>query len=146
MRNIELSDVEGKIKEMFFASCNVREKAYAPHSGYQVGAAVLDSKHNIHVGCNTENAIFLAGHAEGNAINTMIANAGSGKIKALVCVTANMGTCCGLCRQLIWEHCHNDNKVPIYCFNLKGSGMEFTIGELLPYAFKLEQPSKTQNA
>ena len=49
------------------------EKAYAPYSGFAVGAAILDEKGNIHSGANIENAAYPQGCcAEASAISVMI--------------------------------------------------------------------------
>ena len=47
----------------------VRERAYAVYSHYTVGAALVDDKGLLHVGCNVENTAFPQGScAEANAI------------------------------------------------------------------------------
>ena len=51
--------------------------AYAPYSGYLVGAAVLDDKGRQHLGCNVENSSYPEGScAEANAIAAMVAQGG----------------------------------------------------------------------
>ena len=58
----------------------VRDRAYAPFSGFFVGAALLDENDQLHVGCNVENSSFPEGScAEANAIGAMLAN-GSKKL------------------------------------------------------------------
>ena len=49
------------------------EQAYAPYSGFAVGAAILDERGNIHSGANIENAAYPQGCcAEASAISVLI--------------------------------------------------------------------------
>jgi cytidine deaminase len=87
------------------AASRAREKAYAPYSGYQVGAAVLAPDGNIFAGCNVENASYgLALCAERSAVAQLVA-AGARVPLALVVVTQGPepGAPCGLCRQTLSE-------------------------------------------
>ena len=137
MINVHINDLGANEVKLFNEALLAQKNSFAPYSGYKVGAAILDETGEIHSGCNVENVIYLAAHAEGSAITAMINNCGK-RIAAVCCVTIDAGTSCGYCRQLIWEHCDNDVTVPIYLFDENGNGMMTTIGELLPYAFELK--------
>ncbi len=89
------------------AALSVREKAYAPYSGYKVGAAVLDTFGEVHVGVNCENHIYKVGHAEEHACSAMLA-AGRYKFDVLVCASANGGIPCGSCLQIMREWADDD--------------------------------------
>lgn len=74
--------------------------AYCPYSGHRVWAAGLADTGAVVVGCNMENAAFLAQHAEWGVIGNM-ALAGSARLVALVCVVEGRpATPCGVCIQL----------------------------------------------
>jgi cytidine deaminase len=91
--------------ELLRAASRVRENAYAPYSGYRVGAAILTANGSIVVGCNVENASFgLTVCAERNAIGQMVAS-GERAMSAIVIVTEGPepGTPCGACRQALAE-------------------------------------------
>ncbi len=133
----KLEDLPIYALEMLTVAKNARSKAYAPISKYTVGAAVIDENDNVHGGCNVENCILVVDHAEGSAITNMILNGGT-RIKAVLCITEDGGASCGLCRQLIWEHCHDNKEVPIFLLDKNSQGMVCTIGELLPFAFNLK--------
>lgn len=121
------------------AATAVRANAHAPHSGYRVGAALLDDTGAIHTGCNVENAAFPEGTcAEANAIGSMVA-AGGKRIVAIAAVGGADGieacTPCGGCRQRIREFADENTRVI-----LLGEGKRidrYTIDELLPAAFRL---------
>jgi glutamine transport system substrate-binding protein len=49
---------EAEIQELVNASRQAGYNAYAPYSGYSVGAAVLASSGRIYSGCNVENALY----------------------------------------------------------------------------------------
>jgi len=92
-------------KSLILAASRARDNAYAPYSGYQVGAALLTRDGRIFAGCNVENVSYgLALCAERSAIAQLVA-AGGRDITALAVVTAGPepGAPCGLCRQTLVE-------------------------------------------
>lgn len=92
-------------KQLVSRARAVRDNAYAPYSGYHVGAALLSASGRIYEGCNFENASYgLTLCAERSAIAQMIA-AGEREILAIAIVTEGpeAGTPCGLCRQTMAE-------------------------------------------
>ena len=83
----------------------VRDAAYAPYSGFRVGAAVLSESGKIYVGCNVENASFGATLcAERAAIAQMVASGEHRIVTVAVFVdAAEPAMPCGICRQWIAE-------------------------------------------
>lgn len=83
----------------------VREKAYAPYSGFKVGAAVMSESGKIYVGCNVENASYGATLcAERSAIANMVAAGETALVSVAVYVDrAEPAMPCGVCRQVISE-------------------------------------------
>lgn len=80
--------------------------AYAPYSGFAVGAAALVNDGRIVVGCNVENASYgLTLCAECGVVSALAAS-GGGALVALACVDAAGAALmpCGRCRQLLFEH------------------------------------------
>jgi cytidine deaminase len=115
-----------------------REKAYAPYSHFQVGAAILTKDGEIYKGCNIENASYgLTNCAERTAIFKAVSE---GKkefaMLAIVADTDGPVSPCGACRQVIAEFC--DPNMPVILTNLKGDIQETTVKELLPFAFSSE--------
>jgi cytidine deaminase len=118
----------------------VRGNAYAPHSGFRVGAALIDELGRVHLGCNVENASYPLGScAETAAIAAMIA-AGGKRIRAIAVAGGrdDIITCtpCGGCRQRIAEFADAATRVIVLD---GGSNMRsYAIGELLPDYFHLD--------
>ncbi|MFE2157486.1 cytidine deaminase [Streptomyces lydicus] len=81
-------------------------RAYAPYSGYPVGAAALVDDGRTVTGCNVENASYgLALCAECGLVSALHAG-GGGRLTAFTCVdgAGELLVPCGRCRQLLWEH------------------------------------------
>ncbi|WP_310722596.1 cytidine deaminase [Streptomyces sp. N2A] len=81
-------------------------RAYAPYSGYPVGAAALVDDGRTVTGCNVENASYgLALCAECGLISALFAT-GGGRLTAFTCVdgAGELLVPCGRCRQLLHEH------------------------------------------
>ncbi len=115
----------------------VRKRAYAPYSEYKVGAALITRSGAIFAGCNVENASYGATIcAERGAIMQMVA-AGETEPVALAVVTADEGSPCGICRQVLAEFAID---MPIVLVGMKGgeSGRVVTLAEILPLAFRFE--------
>ena len=118
----------------------VRNNAYAPYSNYLVGAALRTKKGNIYVGCNVEDQSYtLTTHAEGNAIDTMVAN-GEREIEVLAIVSEDEepSAPCGLCLQRISEFVPIKEDVILLDMNLEGMVKVTTLRQALPFAFKLK--------
>jgi cytidine deaminase len=119
---------------------SAREKAYAPYSGFRVGAAVRDEHGNVHTGCNVENAAYPLGTcAETAAIAAMI-NAGGSRIDTIAVAGGadEAGPCtpCGGCRQRIAEFGHADTRIVVLAEN--GERVSYAVDELLPAGFSLD--------
>jgi cytidine deaminase len=114
------------------AAIEVRERAYAPYSNYQVGAALLVEDGTIVTGVNVENASYgLTICAERTAVTKAISE-GHRKILAVAIATDNSGSPCGACRQVLTEFAGD---VPVYLVNAAGNGRDTTLYTLLPDHF-----------
>jgi cytidine deaminase len=80
--------------------------AYAPYSGFKVGAAALVDDGRVVVGCNVENAAYGVGLCAECGVVSALHASGGGR---LVAVTASGGhdqilMPCGRCRQILLEN------------------------------------------
>lgn len=114
-----------------------QQQAYAPYSGFRVGAALEAEDGTIYTGCNVENASYgLTICAERVAVATAVA-AGRRRFRRAAVATdvEPPAAPCGACRQVLSEFGPNLELV------LAGRETELrvTMQELLPYAFGPEQ-------
>src|SRR5882762_6266633 len=116
------------------AAAQVRGNAYAPYSGFQVGAAVLAGG-RVFAACNVENSSYPLGVcAERNAVAMAVA-AGERRIEAVAVVGggARPAAPCGGCRQVLAEFAPPE--APVLYATATGVPVATTIGALLPSAF-----------
>lgn len=113
----------------------VRERAYAPYSGFRVGAALLDESGRLHLGCNVENAAYPQSQcAEAGALASLVA--GGGRRIAAVAVAGegpSPVSPCGGCRQRLREFA--GDRTPVLVADSGGVRLRTTLGALLPHAF-----------
>lgn len=114
--------------------------AYAPYSGFQVGAALLCADGSVYTGCNIENAAYSPTLcAERTAFAKAISEGKRAFTAMAVCggkngVIADICTPCGVCRQVMAEFCKEDFQVIL----IKPDGYELrTLAQLLPCSFAL---------
>ena len=81
-------------------------RAYAPYSGFPVGAAGLTDDGRIVTGCNVENASYGVGLCAECGLVSALHGTGGGRLVAVSVVRGDGEPVmpCGRCRQLLWEH------------------------------------------
>jgi cytidine deaminase len=129
--------MEKDVEQLIETARLAREKAFAPFSNFQVGAALLGKNGKIFTGCNIENASYgLTMCAERVAIFKAVSE-GERDFERLAIIgdTQNITPPCGACRQIIWEFCGD---IPIVLANLQGETETFQMSELLPKAFDMK--------
>lgn len=112
------------------AATDVSRLAYAPYSGFSVGAAGLVDDGRIVTGCNVENVSYgLTLCAECGLVSDLF-RSGGGRLVAVAIVSASGAPCppCGRCRQLLLEHGGAE------CL-IDGDGTPRPLSELLPGGF-----------
>jgi cytidine deaminase len=112
-------------------------QAYAPYSGYQVGAAALMDSGRTYAGCNVENASYgLTICAERVAVANAVSY-GERKLRAVAIATRDAGSPCGACRQVLSEFA--EGSLEVFLVNAAGQLVaRLTLDELLPHRFSLK--------
>ncbi len=125
-------------RELIQRAKQARKRAYAPYSGFMVGAALLGKSGKVYEGCNVENASYsatvcaertalLKGVSEGEKEFLAIAIVG-GRYE----MTDTFCPPCGVCRQSLAEFCDKDFRVVL---STEEDMQICTLGQLLPLAF-----------
>lgn len=125
-------------KEMLTLAEEAMTHAYAPYSGYRVGACLRTEDGRYYMGCNIENSAFSPTNcAERTALFTAVYQ-GERHFSALAIASSGdrPAAPCGVCRQALSEFCTGD--MPVFSVSATGKLLETTLGELLPFTFGKE--------
>ena len=124
-------------RELVETAADTMKNAYAPYSGFKVGAALLAESGAVYSGCKTENASYPAGICAERAALAAAVTAGERKFLKLAVVGGKSGvitdfcTPCGICRQALSEF---GGDTEILLFN--GSMIKkLRLSDLLPDSF-----------
>ncbi len=137
----ECSEME---KKLIDAAKSATTKAYAPYSGFRVGAAILLENGEIVVGNNQENAAYPSGLcAERTALFFANATHPDQKVEAVAVAAWHNGTFthdvitpCGACRQVLLEAENRfQSPVKVLMYSEDGIYVVSAIKELLPLSF-----------
>jgi cytidine deaminase len=122
-----------ELDELFEKAKQARARAYAPYSGFAVGAALRTERGAVYAGANVENAAYPLGLcAESGAIAAMIAG-GDRRITEILVLGPRRISPCGACRQRISEFA--SGAVVVYLADETKSYSRHVLADLLPLAF-----------
>ena len=114
---------------------DIRERAYAPYSGFKVGAALLCADGTVFTGINIESATFTPSIcAERTAFFKAISEGYRDFVKIAVTCDKEYCSPCGVCRQVMVEHAPD---LEILMGNPQGTFKRVSIQDLLPESFSL---------
>ncbi|MDQ7778641.1 MAG: cytidine deaminase [Planctomycetota bacterium] len=119
----------------------VMHNAYAPYSGFHVGAALRTAAGEVFTGCNCENASYgLTICAERVAVGNAVA-AGRREFEAIAIASGgnDFAAPCGACRQVLAEFAPDMRVIMV---NRAGKRKVVTLNRLLPLAFSLRSRAK----
>ena len=123
-------------EELVELAGEAREKAYAPYSGFPVGAALETGEGEVYTGVNVENGVNdLSICAERVALFKAVSEGARDFSKLGVVCEGEYCKPCGACRQTLLEHAP---ELTVLMGNLEGEFKSVQLKELLPEAFQLE--------
>lgn len=125
-----------QLNEAIDAARAASERAYAPYSGFRVGAAIVTVGGVLYDGCNVENASYgLSICAERGAVMKMISSAPpeDRRIRLVAVTSPNTAPCfpCGACRQVLREFGCEE----VVVLDAGGSPRRYPFEEMLPNSF-----------
>ncbi len=118
--------------------------AYAPYSGFLVGAALLTRSGKVYTGCNIENAAYTPGICAERTAFAKAVSEGEREFSAICIAGGKQGNLssytppCGVCRQVMMEFCDPETFQIILT---KGPGQVqcYTLAQLMPVGFGPEE-------
>lgn len=128
------------VEEMISQAFSAMAKAYAPYSGFKVGAALLTADGIIYQGCNIENAAYTPSNCAERTAFFKAVSEGVREFTAICIVGGKEGVPegltapCGVCRQVMMEFC-DPERFRIVLGKGDLSFREYTLKELLPLGF-----------
>ncbi len=135
-----------KPEELILLAKEAMLHAYAPYSGFKVGAALLCADGKVYQGCNIENAAYGPTNcAERTAVFKAVYDGCRDFTAIAVCggkdgILTGAFPPCGVCRQVLREFCRDD--FAVYLAGADGTYETLTLAQLLPYSFQAETHMK----
>lgn len=127
-------------KQLIGQALKARAYAYAPYSGFAVGAALLTEEGRVYTGCNIENAAYGPTNCAERTAFFKAVSEGERQFQAIAIVGSPQGEVvryaapCGVCRQVMMEFCDALTFKVILVLS-EEEYQVFTLEQLLPLGF-----------
>ena len=133
-------EVSGQFDKLLKAAKEASLNAYAPYSGYKVGAALLCGDGTVFTGCNVENASYGATICAERTAFVKAISEGERQFDHVVVYSSvpQPVSPCGICRQFMSEF---GLDTPVTMVGDSGASVTMTVRDLLPNAFQPEDLS-----
>lgn len=128
------NQIDQGIEKLIDAAKRARTTAYAPYSGFKVGAALQTGDGSIFTGCNVENTTYGLSICAERVVITKAVSEGHKDFVRLVVVSDHNEPIspCGACRQFMLEF---DPKMEVVMVGDNGNRRIMTVADLLPHYF-----------
>lgn len=124
--------------ELMQVAARARKMAYAPYSGFFVGAALLTKDGKVYTGCNIENASYTPTNCAERTAFFKAVSEGEREFEAIAVVggkgeePSDFCAPCGVCRQVMTEFCDKEFRVLL---GTPESFKAYSLEELFPLSF-----------
>lgn len=137
----EERDAGSRPDELVSLAREAMERAYAPYSGFRVGAALEAEDGERYVGCNVENASYpVSICAERGALAAAVSGGARRFRRLALCSSASRpAPPCGMCRQALAEFSPDLEVVSV---TPGGRHRSWRLSDLLPSSFSLEETGR----
>lgn len=126
-------DDPATINSLVRAALDVRRRAHAPYSNFQVGAALLADDGEVFIGCNIENASFSLTICAERVAAAAAVTAQKRHWRAIAITSKGGVSPCGACRQFLSEF---GQDLLVVCVDAQSEQRKiYQLSELLPHAF-----------
>lgn len=131
------------IEEMIELAVKQLKYAYAPYSGFCVGAVLRTKSGRYYTGCNIENAAYTPTNCAERTTFFKAISEGERAFEAICIVGGKQGELtaytapCGVCRQVMMEFCNPEDFQIILAMG-KEDYKIYTLKELLPLGFGVD--------
>lgn len=121
-------------RQLVSVAQNMRERAYAPYSGFAVGAALECSDGTVFTGCNVENAAYGSTLCAERVALAKAVSEGHRDFERIAVAAGGEEYCvpCGGCRQVLREFAQ---EITVLCARGDGEYVRYQLEELLPHGF-----------
>ena len=129
---------QGGYDRLIEEAAEAMKRAYAPYSGFRVGAALLTRRGKVYSAANVENASSGAAICAERAALAKAVSEGEREFEAMAVVAdaEEPVAPCGICRQSLLEF---GAAIKVIMANTRGDAEIATVAELLPKGFTLNQ-------
>ena len=109
-------------------------RAYAPYSGFPVGAALECADGTVHTGCNVENAAYGSSICAERTALVKAVSEGRRDFVRIAIAGRGQDYCwpCGACRQMLYEFAP---RLKVLAAREDGKYFVCSLGELMPHGF-----------
>ncbi len=125
-------------RELYKIAEEARENAYAPFSGFRVGAALLTAEGKVYTGVNVENSSYGATICAERTAFVKAISEGEREFAAIAISAGDVPSLpCGICRQFMYEFAPQIRIITGPAAE-DGSLQARSLSQLLPEGFALE--------
>ena len=127
--------------ELYRTAEKARENAYAPFSGFRVGAALLTEEGRVYTGLNVENSSYGATICAERTAFVKAISEGERRFAAIAISAGDQPSLpCGICRQFMFEFAPGIRVItgPVREGEPEGGLKVQSLEQLLPDGFRLE--------